>query len=534
MHKYHFLLLTAVILFASALRVYRLSDLPPSLNWDEVSLGYNAYSLLHTGADEWQQSLPLMFRAFGDYKLPGYVYFAVPSIAAGGINAFSVRLPSAMAGVGLVIGIYLLARRFVSANASLAAAMLMAADPWGLFLSHVAVEANLGTLFAVLGVCAFMYKRLPVSVILLGLSAWTYNTFRLVSPLLLAGLLLAFPSHWRGAGKGKWLAAIAACVLFIPMFTQLISPEGRARYQWLSLLDQGAINRINTLRGASSLPGPLPRLVFNKATYFSFMFAGNYIRHFSPAYLFLTGGSHYQFNIPGVGLMSFVSMILILAGIVSWRRLPLDLRRLLLIWLLSAPVSGSLTRDAPHALRSLILYPGLLLLAAAGAHSGLRFLARRGLTGAAGVVFVVAVFSGCIRYSANIPRYVTTYSWSWQYGHPRVVDVVKSRYADADSVVFTKRYGEPHEFVLFYWPWPPREFAADPRLDRNYHSAWYWVDGFAKFRFVNDWEMPSVVSKLPGNGRTIIVSSPDNPAPGKILDTVKFLDGTTAFLVSQF
>jgi len=31
------------------------------LNWDEVSHGYNAYSILKTGKDEWGKTFPLIF-----------------------------------------------------------------------------------------------------------------------------------------------------------------------------------------------------------------------------------------------------------------------------------------------------------------------------------------------------------------------------------------------------------------------------------------------------------------------------------------
>ena len=56
-----------VVFFGAALRFWKLGELPPSLNWDEVSHGYNAYSILKTGMDEWGVRLPLIFKAFVDY-----------------------------------------------------------------------------------------------------------------------------------------------------------------------------------------------------------------------------------------------------------------------------------------------------------------------------------------------------------------------------------------------------------------------------------------------------------------------------------
>ena len=74
-----FKILLVLILFLSALLTfYKFNINPPSLDWDEVSLGYNAYSILKTGADEYGNKLPLSIRSFDDYKPPLYVYLDVP------------------------------------------------------------------------------------------------------------------------------------------------------------------------------------------------------------------------------------------------------------------------------------------------------------------------------------------------------------------------------------------------------------------------------------------------------------------------
>jgi len=41
-------LLVIILCIAFVLRFYKLGAVPSSLNWDEVSLGYNAYSILQT------------------------------------------------------------------------------------------------------------------------------------------------------------------------------------------------------------------------------------------------------------------------------------------------------------------------------------------------------------------------------------------------------------------------------------------------------------------------------------------------------
>src|SRR6185436_14197568 len=100
-NKYIFISL--IVLLAFVLGLVNLASVPPSLNWDEVSHGYNAYSILKTGKDEWGFTLPTIFRAYGDYKLPVYIYLTAISEFFFGLTPLAVRLVSILAGIGTVI-----------------------------------------------------------------------------------------------------------------------------------------------------------------------------------------------------------------------------------------------------------------------------------------------------------------------------------------------------------------------------------------------------------------------------------------------
>src|SRR5690242_17248270 len=101
-------ILILILLIASVLRLYSLSSIPGSLNQDEAALGYNAYSLVTTGADEHGKFLPFTLQSFGDGKLPVYSYITIPSILLFGLNEFSTRLPSALSGIISVFLVYLI------------------------------------------------------------------------------------------------------------------------------------------------------------------------------------------------------------------------------------------------------------------------------------------------------------------------------------------------------------------------------------------------------------------------------------------
>ena len=107
------IVLGCIVLIAVFLRVWDLGNTPPSPDWDETALGYNAYSILKTGRDEYGNFLPLTIRSFDDYKPPLYVYVAIPFVAFLGLDTWVVRLPSVVAGVLAVIGTFLLVQELL-------------------------------------------------------------------------------------------------------------------------------------------------------------------------------------------------------------------------------------------------------------------------------------------------------------------------------------------------------------------------------------------------------------------------------------
>src|SRR3989344_3794562 len=104
-------LLFAILLIGGFLRFFNIANSPPSLNWDEAALGYNAYSILHTAKDEYGVTLPLITRSFDDYKSMLPAYAMVISVAVFGLNETGVRLPSAFFSTLSILLIYHLAKK---------------------------------------------------------------------------------------------------------------------------------------------------------------------------------------------------------------------------------------------------------------------------------------------------------------------------------------------------------------------------------------------------------------------------------------
>src|SRR3989344_8289152 len=131
-----------IIILGAGLRLFWLHKSPPSLNWDETALGYNAYSLFTTGKDEYGYKFPLTFRSFDDYKPPLYPYITVPFIAIFGLNELSVRLPSALSGISIIVAVFFIASHFFNKKIAILAAFFIAIEPWSVHFSMIAFETN--------------------------------------------------------------------------------------------------------------------------------------------------------------------------------------------------------------------------------------------------------------------------------------------------------------------------------------------------------------------------------------------------------
>lgn len=532
--------LLSIIILASVIRLVYLSYLPPSLNWDEVSIGYNAFSILKTGRDEWGVSFPTIFRAFGDYKLPVYVYATSISEFFLGITPFSVRLVSALSGIGLVFVTYFLAgeifkRLFTQRHLQLMqilSTLLVAIEPWSLFLSRIAVEANLSILLIATGIWLLLKRKFPYAFICLGLSVWTYNSARVFVPFFLSAWVIIMRqeiSTWQKNHRPHLiLSGFIGAVFFLPMLFQLLMPQGQARFRWLSLLDDAAVNEINQSRSGYSSP-ILARIMHNKLTFTTVKFAKNYISYLSPNFLFFKGGSHYQFNIPGQGLMYITNMPFFIAGLIFiLKNLKHPEAKLILAWLLISPIAGSLTKDSPHTLRAIVMLPLPMVLTGIGA----TWIAQRNRILIP--LYLLVLLISFMKYARIYTyTYAVQYSWAWQYGYQEVIDFLKKN-PQFNTIITTKKYGEPHEFFLYYLQYDPAAFITNQNLIRYQQSDWFWVDRFDKYWFLNDWQIQNLVTErgLPVdlNLPALLITSPGNfPSDWHKLKTIYFLDGSPAF-----
>ncbi len=513
--------LILILVVAALLRFVGLTRSPAALNWDEVSIGYNAYSVLKTGRDEWGEFLPLSFQAFGENKLPGMIYASIPAIALFGLNDFGVRATPALVGVLTVYLVYLLAKQLLQKESlALIAASLTAISPWAVHFSRVSFEAGLALAFLLATLLYLLRARtdprlLWLSMLFGVLSLYTYNSLRIFLPLLvIAYLTNGLIKIERKQAKSSLLVLVVALILCIPIIQELANSEGRVRLGTVAIQSQKSfLDGIAQSRGYTTLPAPLPQLIHNKVTHYLYTFSLNYLKSFSTEFLYLTGSGNTQRSLQGMGMLYLFELPLLIAGIVVLAKQKSVVARLLIPWLLLAPIPSAITIDAPSSVRLFSLLPALLFIESLGVLSLAEYLYRHRVTSIISVAFVtwsIGYFLYQLHFVAPIK-----YSGSWQYGYKQAVMFAASHYNEAERIYITTKYGEPYIFTLFYTHYDPRTFQSQQVQREVDPTGWVHVKGFDKYIFSDfaGLETPSEI--VARNAGRLVIIAPFAVLPGE-------------------
>lgn len=535
--KYKFIFL--ILIVAAFLRLYNLGSYP-ALNADEAAIGYNAYSLIQTGLDEHGNPWPIHFQSFNDYKPGGYFYMVLPFVGFLGLNPLSVRLPSAMFGIFTVLIIYLLTKRITrSIKTALLAALFLAVSPWHLHFSRGGWEVNVATFFIITGVYIFIKgvrdnKYLPLSILSFVVSLYTYHAARVIVPLIGLSLILIYRRKLFEKENLKLLlgSIIFGTVLLVPLANDFVKDAGSARATGVSIFaDRGYIDRVNEARGRFNDPTSLSaKIIHNKPKEIVLEFSRNYLEHFWGEFLFLSGDDIERNKVPEVGQLYLFQAPLILLSLVAISRKPKGWK-IILAWLLIAPIPAALTFQSPHALRAQSMVIPLTIISAHGMSVFLNFIKQIKIKQliSFSYIFIALVFTWSVsrylhQYYVHMAK---TYPYSSQYGVEEMVSFVESNFNKYDKFVITTRYDQPYILYLFYSKYSPSKFQASHVLTEKDQFGFSTVNEFDKLIFKNiDFEE----DKIKYN-RALIVGTDE-----EILDEaniIKEIYGTNGFLYFQ-
>lgn len=474
MKKIYILLFVVILILGIFLRFYQLGKVPNSLNWDEVSWGYNAYSILKTGQDEHGSFMPLSFKAFGDYKQPVYVYLTSISVTLFGLTSFAVRFSSAFLGVLTIPFVWLLVFELFRKEKhkyllSLAAMFFFAVSPWSIQFSRVAFEANVGLFFVISGVSLFLrglntkkYLYNYFGIALLSISGYSYHSEKIFTPLLFVALLIW--SYFTFNVKKKFI------IIFLFLFVLgnslwLIDARTTARGRSVTFFSnqtQILQNSTDEIILDKAHNDTLGELFHNRRIVYFNKYLGNYLSHFELNQLFITGDNarHHAF---GMGIIYLVSLPFILIGL-----LVIDKKRywFVFFWFFAAPAASALAVDAPNASRSLIFLPTWQIFEAVGL---IYIVTSQRKKFKIGLIYIISTlyFVNFAYYFHNYFSHTNNeYGKYWQAGYRESVLEAAKYQANGKKVVFSSKFEQPYIFYLFYTKFEPSSYISLGGSDR--------------------------------------------------------------------
>lgn len=537
MQKYKIILL-AIIIFAAVLRFYNLGINPPSLNWDETAEGYNAYSILKTGKDEYGYKLPLSFRSFDDYKPPLYIYMTVPSVALFGLNDFAVRFPSALLGVLAVLFCYLMVfELFKNRPIALLSSLFLAISPWHLQFSRVGFETNSTILWSLIGVWAFVKGTksngakiafwMSISAISFGLNLFMYHNSRVFIPLFTPILMFLFKDKLLNIKKYLIIPLFLAITFSAILLPVIFSIQGQLRYEGTTIFSDVSplykeSDKIEVDRKEGFLP--VGKLLHNRRFVYIPIIISNYLSHLSPTFLFFTADMN-RHHAPDIGLLYLWDLPFMIAGIYFLIKNKFETKSKVIIfaWFLLAPIAASVTWGVPHSLRTEIYLPIFQIFTAIGIYTIYTYIKRKKIFAIlAGFLLFINFAYYLHQYHTHMPQ---EFSKDWLYGRKQAALISDSLKGNYNRVIVSTKLEQPHEFWLYYLKYDPQTYQNEGGTVSG---------GFLEYRnhFDKYYFKPIDFNKQSKEDKTLFVGLPSEfPQNANILEKINYLNGEPAIYI---
>lgn len=478
MKKYILIFLTIIwVLAIFAVRLIGLEKSPFTLGFDEASLGYNAYSILKTGKDEYGTPYPLSLRSFNDFKPALYAYIAVPFIHFFGLNQTSVRSPSAVMGAISLIFLLLIFMKIAKKSflVSLGVLALVSFFPWRLHFSRVALEANVSMAFFTITVWCLLnfYKNkvYKIGTILFSvLSVYSYHSARLAIPILIF-LTLVDPFTFSLKSflrkpieliKKLWPVVLIS-VFYIPLFW-----ETRASFLITRLKQTNIFTHFYpfTPRELIFTENIWLNVFAHPLYYFSGYLSGHIFSYLSPKNLSLLiypGVIKSAQAISGSGMLGFFGGFLFIIGLLSsLKYLFLNKeKRIIVYWIIAGIIPAAITWEWFYPLRSLNIYPALDLIAGLGILAIINYFLRYKNRIVSYVFISIFILIGITSSVYNIANEYNFGAWDTNGefqpgGFKEGADLLVSLKDKYQTIYIDSSQAQSYEMLWFYMKYPPQ------------------------------------------------------------------------------
>jgi len=510
------IVLIALLLFLLFLRFYKLASLI-SPYWEEVAIGYDAYSIFKTARDHHGNFLPIIaFESFGDFKPALYFYLVVPFIKLISLRVLAIRLPAAIAGLLIILGngflalnIWQLIKVKVQKKESriifLIALFLTALSPWAFMFSRAAWEVNLATVLIVWGVnffFFFMSKKsfkmklvfLLLAVISFLLSTYSYHGARVAAPLLGISLFLLYFYQQVFAKKQQLRVFLSKNYLFIlsaliisvlgfwPILKNINSAVVKQRAMEASIFyDLEIIKESNALIEQAG-GGRLAKIRYHRYLLFSRDIIKNFFDHFNFKYLFISGDNNPRHSTQFFGNFYILDLLLFIFAIVFLIKNFSIYSLFIVIYFIIGILPAAISKASPHALRTLLALPAFITLLTFGVWQIKEILSKK-----FNFIFIIFVLSylylAASFFKFYFYQYPQLYQKEWQYGYQELMLKLEGLNDGETPIYISREWGRPAMYYWFYSQTKPEEVQAWNNFATKDQGEYL---EFKNFNFIND------------------------------------------------
>ncbi|MFZ9856889.1 MAG: ArnT family glycosyltransferase [Roseiflexaceae bacterium] len=409
--------LVGVVLVAGLLRIAWLNDYPTGLFRDEARHGSLAWRIL---AGEWMVYSPLA-------NLPaGYFYLSAIPVALFDASAWSIRIVAALVGTISVLAIFWMLRPQWGPIFGVWASVVMATLLWHVGLSRIGFPATLGPLLTIIAVGAWIritQTKWPiawaaVAGIATGLMLMVYHSARLMPLVVVVTIIFVL---WQQ--RWAWRNMLSAIIVFCGVAMLTASP-----IVWYAFTQPDNYMRrigVTSIISDAHIRGvPIWVALFDNF-------------HAYIGMLFVAGDRnprHFYLGAPQLNI--FEATAFVVGCIWLWTKQKPWLLWVM-AWLCIGLVSGVLSVDAPHALRTVESIVPIVIIVAAGIYRMTQFISRQWVP----IVLVCVLISNGTWSVSNYyawqtnPRTQSRFDTS-ATNDVRFVQQLAYQYRDADTIVY--------------------------------------------------------------------------------------------------
>lgn len=533
-------ILLMIFLFALALRVSNLENIPNGLHSDEVHAGYQGYKIIKTGSDIFGNKMPLYIDKFGDYRPAGIFYVVGIFTSFFGLNNFTIRFPVTFLGSLTIFSLYFLVTSLTNnKKIALLSSFLLAISPWHIVASRATSESLICLFLVVSGITSLLYgvqrgkaKFFLASFFLLISSYFFYHVPRLFIPIFISFFTVTVikfrPLDFKVILKKRYLQILLLMIMIISLgitFTKF----GTGRFNQTSIFaNKDVRTKIKALEDGDSGNIVTARIFHNKPLVFSKEFLEQYISYFSVEYLYVRGGLPDRYVVNDVGLFYYIELPLLLVGLFFLITRREKFFFVPILWFLLGPIAAALTlEDSPNIQRSIFVLPAFLMIEAYGLYFLLEGLDKKKkyLTVIAMLIFLVTNSAYFFhQYFVHSPAHV---SYARNDGNDKLF-----AYLDAQEKKYDKIYLPVYGDLPIYYYY----FKPDKATLLSISRAEY-ENGFeaGKYIFVSDQCPDRKVMPEKARERILIVQD-GNCKSDKIKDPLAIYrkDSTVAYFIGDF